>query len=199
MYAFDLLGACAGAVAVVPLLSWLPTPQLAGALGLLPLAAYGLVGGSGRVLAGAAALVLALLAAGTPFAVRHSKVYDETRARTRPIWERWTPTARITVFDNLFFLADRDAPFGWGLGAGAPRGAAPEQYWIEQDGFGRMPVANIPGLPPASTHPPQQHAPHIGEHGSDILRELGYGAAEIDAIFARGGVRAPAVMAKAAE
>jgi crotonobetainyl-CoA:carnitine CoA-transferase CaiB-like acyl-CoA transferase len=71
--------------------------------------------------------------------------------------------------------------------------------WIEQDGFGRMPVANIPGLPPAATHAPQQHAPHIGEDGPDILRELGYSPAEIDAIFARGGIGAPAATAKAAE
>jgi crotonobetainyl-CoA:carnitine CoA-transferase CaiB-like acyl-CoA transferase len=71
--------------------------------------------------------------------------------------------------------------------------------WIEQDGFGRMPVANIAGLPRASEHPPQQHAPHIGEDGPDILKELGYGAGEIDAMFKRGGVRAPAPDVKAAE
>ena len=62
-----------------------------------------------------------------------------------------------------------------------------------------IPVANIPGLPPAGTHAPQQHAPHIGEDGPDILRELGYSPAEIDAIFARGGIRAPTPAAKAAE
>ncbi|HSS86028.1 MAG TPA: CoA transferase, partial [Reyranella sp.] len=71
--------------------------------------------------------------------------------------------------------------------------------WIEQDGVGRMPVANIPGLPPAGTHAPQQHAPHIGEDGPDILREQDYSPAEIDAIFARGGIGAPAATAKAAE
>jgi hypothetical protein len=54
-------------------------------------------------------------------------------------------------------------------------------------------------LPPASTHEPQQHAPHIGEDGPDILHELGYGASEIDAMFAKGGVRAPAPAIKAAE
>ena len=48
--------------------------------------------------------------------------------------------------------------------------------WIEQDGFGRMPVANIPGLPPASEHDAQQHAPHTGENGPEILEELGYSA-----------------------
>jgi crotonobetainyl-CoA:carnitine CoA-transferase CaiB-like acyl-CoA transferase len=71
--------------------------------------------------------------------------------------------------------------------------------WIEQDGFDRMPVANIPGLPPASEHEPQQHAPHIGEDGPDILRELGFSPAEIAAMLARGGVGAPAPAAKAAD
>jgi len=71
--------------------------------------------------------------------------------------------------------------------------------WIEQDGFGRMPVANIPGLPPASEHDAQQHAPHTGENGPEILQELGYSANEIDAMFSRGGVRAPAMLAKAAD
>ena len=71
--------------------------------------------------------------------------------------------------------------------------------WIEQDGFGRMPVANIAGLPPASQHAPQQHAPHVGEDGPAILSELGYGGAEIDAMLARGGVRAPAPAVKAAD
>jgi crotonobetainyl-CoA:carnitine CoA-transferase CaiB-like acyl-CoA transferase len=73
--------------------------------------------------------------------------------------------------------------------------------WIEQDRVGRLPVANIPGLPRASEHPPQQHAPHVGEDGPDILGELGYGAAEIEAIFTRGGVRRPSepAAAKAAD
>jgi len=71
--------------------------------------------------------------------------------------------------------------------------------WIEQERVGRLPVANIQGLPPASQHDAQQHAPHTGENGPDILKELGYGASEIDAIFARGGVKAPATLAKAAD
>jgi crotonobetainyl-CoA:carnitine CoA-transferase CaiB-like acyl-CoA transferase len=72
--------------------------------------------------------------------------------------------------------------------------------WIELEGVGRLPVANIAGLPPASQHPPQQHAPNVGEDSADILRELGYGAAEIEAMLARGGVKGPtAAAAKAAE
>ena len=73
--------------------------------------------------------------------------------------------------------------------------------WIDQERVGRLPVANIPGLPRAAEHEPQQHAPHIGEDGPDILGELGYSAAEIEAIFTRGGVGRPseADAAKAAD
>jgi crotonobetainyl-CoA:carnitine CoA-transferase CaiB-like acyl-CoA transferase len=73
--------------------------------------------------------------------------------------------------------------------------------WIDQDRVGRLPVANIPGLPRAAEHEPQQHAPHIGEDGPDILDELGYSAAEIEAIFTRGGIGRPseADAAKAAD
>ena len=47
-----------------------------------------------------------------------------------------------------------------------------------------------PRPPPASTHPPQQRAPCTSASTApDILSELGYGTAEIDAIFSRGGVR----------
>ena len=71
--------------------------------------------------------------------------------------------------------------------------------WIEQEGVGRLPVANIAGLPRAAEHAPQQHAPHIGEDSRDILGELGYGAADIDAMLARGGVKGMKQAAKAAE
>jgi hypothetical protein len=36
--------------------------------------------------------------------------------------------------------------------------------WIDQERVGRLPVANIP-LPPASQHPPQQHAPRSARTG----------------------------------
>ena len=62
-------------------------------------------------------------------------------------------------------------------------------------------MASVAGwrTPPASEHDAQQHAPHTGENGPEILDELGYSAAEIDAMLARGGVRAPAPVAKAAD
>ncbi len=71
--------------------------------------------------------------------------------------------------------------------------------WIEQDGFARMPVANIPGLPPAREDLARHHAPHVGEHSRDILGELGYAAADIEAMVARKAIVAPVRQARAAE
>ena len=54
--------------------------------------------------------------------------------------------------------------------------------WIEEDGVRppcRSPTSLACRPPPSMT--PQQHAPHVGEDGPDILGELGYSAAEIDA------------------
>ncbi len=71
--------------------------------------------------------------------------------------------------------------------------------WIEQEGFGRLPVANIPGLPPAREHAAQRHAPHVGEHTRAVLGELGYAAGDIEAMLGRGGVKTAKPVAKAAE
>jgi hypothetical protein len=201
IYAFDLLGACVGALTVVPLLDRVPTPALAGSFGLLPLAAYALLGGARATAAGVAFALLGALALGTPFAVRHSKVYDETRTRTTPIYERWTSTARITIFDNLFFFKDPKAVFGWGLGSRAPSGTIAEQYWIEQDGSAGTPITRFDG--DASHYeylfhdvttigyqvrPPQRVAIVGSGGGRDILTALLAGAREIDAIELNGAI-----------
>ena len=72
--------------------------------------------------------------------------------------------------------------------------------WIEQDGFGRMPVANIPGLPPASRARRRSSTRRISARTARrSWASWATAPAEIDAIFSRGGVRAPAPVAKAAE
>lgn len=144
MYAFDLLGAFAGALLVIPLLWTIPTPMLAGSLALLPLVAYLLVGGSRWVALATLTALGTLLVWREPFTLRHGKSYAETAGRTRPILERWTPTARITVFDNIFFLNARLA-FGWGMGARLPTQLPPRQYWIEQDGSAGTPITSFDG------------------------------------------------------
>ena len=70
--------------------------------------------------------------------------------------------------------------------------------WIEQDGFARLPVANIPGLPPARDDLARHHAPHVGEHSRTILGELGYAAKDIEAMLAKKAIGAPALPARGA-
>ncbi|MBL8954408.1 MAG: hypothetical protein JNK82_26760, partial [Myxococcaceae bacterium] len=144
MYAFDLLGGCIGALAVIPLLWLVPTPALAAGLGLLPLAAYALLGGRLALVGLTAAALTGLIAAGEPLRLKHSKSYAETTKATTPVFERWTPTARITVFDNIFWTNPGEA-FGWGLAVKPPQDKPPEQWWVEQDGSAGTPITRFDG------------------------------------------------------
>lgn len=60
--------------------------------------------------------------------------------------------------------------------------------WIEHQTLGALPLHNIPGVDRMSQDDPRAHAPHIGEHTREILRELGYPDAGIDALAAKGAV-----------
>jgi spermidine synthase len=144
MYAFDLAGACVGAVLVIPLMHVLPTPWLIGALGFLPLAAYFCVTTKRAWWAlGAGVVVLALLIWREPFALHYSKAYKEVGVR-RPFYEKWTPTARLTFFNNVFWAHDKEKGFAWGKGTHA-RPQKIEQYWVEQDGSAGTPITRFKG------------------------------------------------------
>ena len=58
--------------------------------------------------------------------------------------------------------------------------------WVENDTLGRVPMATIPGQPVPETGDRLTHSPHLGEHNAEVLGELGYSAAEIDALSAKG-------------
>lgn len=45
--------------------------------------------------------------------------------------------------------------------------------YVEHETVGVIPVTKIPGLPTAEAGDPLSHAPHIGEHTVEILKELG--------------------------
>jgi hypothetical protein len=194
MYGFDLVGAALGAVAVIPLLHLVPSPWLLGALGLLPLAAWVcLYGRPSAPVWGLLAAVLALLAWGEPFALRYSKTYAEA-GRATPIHEIWTPTARLTFFDSVFWMRDRGAGFNWGRGSRARRSAA-RQYWIEQDGSAGTPIIGFRGdlagveflLDDVTSvgyqlRPPRSVAIVGAGGGRDILTARVAGASAIDAI-----------------
>jgi spermidine synthase len=195
LYASDLFGACAGAVLAVPLMHWVPTPELVAALGLLPLAAYLLTQPGGRLrVAVLAAAELGLLLVRAPLHLTQTKNYDEKWSGYRPIYERWTPYARITVFDRVFW---RPSPvgFGWGFGLHPRVAPAPEQYWLEQDGSAGTPITRLSGSPAElgylledvtavgyALRPAHDVAVVGAGGGRDILTALASGARRVDAI-----------------
>jgi hypothetical protein len=194
-YAADLIGAGLAAVLVVPLMHAIPTPQLAAGAGLLPLVPLVLRRDAYRWAALAAGAVIALtLLQGDLYRVTRSKLYDESLVR--PIYEHWSPTARITVFDERGFrqLGHKPGDFGWGEGTRAPKQRL-RQYWLEQDGSAGTPIIEFTGdLTPIETllydvttagyqlRPPQSVAIIGAGGGRDILSALVAGATDIDAV-----------------
>ena len=75
-----------------------------------------------RFFAGAAlAIALVVVMTTTPLLkVTHSKVYDESLMK--PVFEKWTPTARLTIFDESFWLlqSEHKTGFSWGRGSKYP-------------------------------------------------------------------------------
>lgn len=60
--------------------------------------------------------------------------------------------------------------------------------WVEHDGVGRMPIANIPGLPRIESGEGLGASPHIGEHSVALLKEAGLSDGEIDGLLTSGAV-----------
>jgi hypothetical protein len=188
MYAADLAGAAVGALLAVPLLHGLSTPCVVAALGLLPLAAAMLAGSRRHLvsLVYGAALV-GSVAWGAPYRLRYARFYVEERP---PLYEKWTATARITIFDrmNLQFV-------GWGMGA-RYRGAPPADHlWLDQDGSAGTPIlAYEPGRPypqhlaydvVSAAYPvasPDRACIIGGGGGRDILKALQGGAKDVEVV-----------------
>lgn len=61
-------------------------------------------------------------------------------------------------------------------------------HWIEQSGVGQIPMPTIPGIRPPREGDAMVHAPHLGEHSRDILRELGQSDQQIDDLAANGAI-----------
>ncbi len=190
-YGADLLGATAGALLVTPLLSGLPTPRVVAALGLLPLLAIMVVAPSYRRLAaGACVALVGLVSFSKPWALRYTKMYDETVAAS---YEVWTPTARLAVFPSAFILRDEGDAFGWGMGALWTRTTV-EQLWLEQDGSAGTPITKWDGTAPlphlsydVTSAPYQAFQPErvciLGAGGGrDILTAIKHGARYVDAV-----------------
>lgn len=188
MYASDLAGAAVGALVAVPLLHGLPTPAVVASLGLLPLIAAALAGSPRRIvpIAYAAVLFASVVWAG-PYRLRYSRFYDEDRA---PLYEKWTPTARIAIFD------DKNPEFvGWGMGAGYRGSPSRDHLWLDQDGSAGTPIlAYTPGAAypdhlqydvVSAAYPivqPQRACIVGGGGGRDILKALQGGAKDVEVV-----------------
>ena len=121
MYGVDLIGACLGALVVIPLMHIIPTPHLIVACGLLPLLALALYAGVSRWIAIVTVIVLCVLIFdGRLLSVKRTKSYDE-RIIT-PAYVKWSPTARIAIFDKWFSTVwpGHNTGFTWGRGKNFP-------------------------------------------------------------------------------
>lgn len=58
--------------------------------------------------------------------------------------------------------------------------------WVEQPGMGKVAAINPPGAAPLKSGSRRAMAPALGADTRDVLSEIGYGAAEIDAMLASG-------------
>ena len=68
--------------------------------------------------------------------------------------------------------------------------AAKDQPEVEQVGVGGIPFPTVPGTTPRDANMDQMF-PAIGEHGRDVLTELGLNSEAIDGLVAKGAVHLP--------
>jgi len=186
IYGADLLGATLGALLVIPLMHGIPTPPLVASLGLLPLGAALLCGTSPRIVAALATALLVSIAWGKPYELRYTKSRAEV---TPPLYERWTPTARVAVFP-----ARKTDAFAWGMGS-RYRHEPVEQLWLELDGSAGSPITRFDGSLDGLEHlffdvtsaayqirKPSQVCIIGAGGGRDILTALKAGASRVDAV-----------------
>ncbi len=154
LYAVDLAGSAGGCVLFIGAIRWWSGPAVVLGAALLCLAAVASFWRCSErktpwAMAGslAALAVSALLAlnASDVFRVKFAKYYDETGLASQILLEKWSPLARITVYDRPFFAADPLRPFMWGASPtyGSPRPVP--QLWVEQDASAGTPITRFRG------------------------------------------------------
>ncbi len=145
LYGSDLLGAALGAIVVFSLLKIIPAPHLIVLVGLIPLGNYWFLSSDKKqpriflVLS----FIFTILFFRWPLELNFTKDYSEAKINGKKIFEQWSPLARITIFDHIFW-SEKDVEFTWGS-ARNKKYKQVEQYWLEQDGGAGTPIIKFDG------------------------------------------------------
>jgi len=112
---------------------------------------------------------------------------DELMAELRPIFESKTSDEWVELLSSIDILKAKVNTYE-DLFADPQVQAIDAVRWVENDTLGRVPMGTIAGQRPPATGDRLSHSPHVGEHTSEILGELGYGASDIERLRASGVV-----------
>ena len=112
---------------------------------------------------------------------------DELMAVLRPLFETKTSDEWMELLSSIDILKAKVNTYQ-DLFADSQVQAVDAVRWVENDTLGRVPMATMCGQHAPATGDRLTHSPHVGEHTREVLRELGYGASDIEKLNASGVV-----------
>jgi len=151
IYFADLVGSGAGCIVFILAITLVSGPSVVIIGALLALIASFFFSGLGnrselRLRIGIAMLLTICLfcinVMTDTFSIKYTKTYVE---RDDLIFEKWSPLARITVYPTIFWRADPENPFGWGMSKKFKPEKPVKQLWIEQDACAGTPITHFTG------------------------------------------------------
>ncbi|KTD18889.1 spermine/spermidine synthase domain-containing protein [Legionella jordanis] len=147
VYGYDLLGASLGCIASIYLLTVFPAPKVVLITGLMCVSGALLFDLPKIKWLSFSIFVLSLLLvfySDSLFKITQTKKFSQTDYP--PIFEQWSPLARITVTRDIFWRGkNSDLPFGWEMSRNVKNYGRFEQLWIEQDASAGTPIVPFDG------------------------------------------------------
>jgi crotonobetainyl-CoA:carnitine CoA-transferase CaiB-like acyl-CoA transferase len=112
---------------------------------------------------------------------------DELMGALRPVFQTKTSDEWVELLSGIDILKAKVNTYA-DLFIDPQAQAVDAVRWVENDTLGRVPMGTICGQRPPATDDRLTHAPHVGEHTSEILGELGFGNDDIEKLTASGVV-----------